>query len=69
MRQIRVLNLGEVDSVRSQSIYHAVGRALTADSPDTIIMVTGKDPDVSIGFHQDLHSEVDTDFCASAGLT
>jgi len=69
MRQIRVLNLGEVDSVRSQSIYHAVGRALTTDSADTIIMVTGKDPYVSIGFHQDLHSEVDTDFCASAGLT
>jgi lipoate-protein ligase A len=69
VRQIRVINLGEVDSVRSQSIYHAVARALTSDSPDTIILVTGKDPYVSIGFHQDLHSEVDTEFCAAAGLT
>lgn len=69
MRQIRVLDLGEVDSVRSQSIYHAVARALTDDSPDTIILVTGQNPYVSIGFHQDLRSEVDVDFCAEAGLT
>jgi lipoate-protein ligase A len=66
--QIRVLDLGEVEPVRSQSIYHAVARALTADSPDTIILVTGRDPYVSIGFHQDLYSEVDVDFCAAAGL-
>lgn len=68
MRQIRVLDLGEVDPVRSQTIYHAVARALDDDSPDTIILVTGARPYVSIGYHQNLHSEVDLDFCASAGL-
>jgi len=68
MRKIRVLDLGAVDSVRSQSIYHAVARALDADSPDTIILVTGQDPYVCIGFHQDLHSEVDVEYCQRAGL-
>lgn len=69
MRQIRVMDLGAVESVRSQSIYHAVARALDDESPDTIIMVTGRDPYVSIGFHQDLHSEVDVDYCRRHGLT
>lgn len=68
MRQIRVIDLGEVPPVRSQTIYHAVARAMKDDSPDTIILVTGKDPYVSIGFHQDLHSEVDTNYCREAGL-
>ena len=68
MRQIRVLDLGEVDPVRSQTIYHAVARALEPESPDTIILVTGNKPYVSIGFHQDLQSEVDLDFCRQAKL-
>lgn len=68
MRQIRVLDLGEVAAVRSQTIYHAVARGMTASSPDTIILVSPTDPYVSIGFHQDLAAEVDTAYCSAHSL-
>lgn len=68
MRQIRVLDLGEVPAVRSQTIYHAVARGMTTSSPDTIILVTPTDPYVSIGFHQDLDAEVDTAYCSAHSL-
>jgi lipoate-protein ligase A len=68
MSQIRILDLGEVPPVRSQTIYHAVARAMGPGTPNTIILVTGQDPYVSIGYHQDLHSEVDVEYCADSGL-
>ena len=39
MHSIRLLDLGLVPPIRSQTIYHAVGHALAVDSPDTIILV------------------------------
>jgi lipoate-protein ligase A len=68
MRQIRVLDLGEVPAVRSQSIYHAVARGMMDDTPDTIILVSPTDPYVCIGFHQDLDAEVDTGYCVANAL-
>lgn len=65
---VRVLDLGLVSPVRSQTIYHAVGHTMTADSPDTIILVAPTRPYVCIGYHQDLAVEVDTAYCAEAGL-
>lgn len=68
MKPIRLLNLGLVPPVRSQTIYHAVGHAMTADSPDTIILVAPETPYVCIGYHQDLEREVDLDYCRAHGL-
>ncbi|MCX6030713.1 MAG: biotin/lipoate A/B protein ligase family protein [Chloroflexi bacterium] len=65
---IRLLDLGLVPPIRSQTIYHAVGHALTADSPDTIILVAPERPYVCIGYHQDLEREVDLDYCRSHDL-
>ncbi len=65
---IRLLDLGTVDPLRSQTIYHAVGYALTADSPDTIILVSPDAPYVSIGRHQDVDREVDRGVCADLGF-
>jgi lipoate-protein ligase A len=68
MNRIRLLDLGTVPAVRSQTCYHAAACALGADSPDTIILVRPAEPYVCIGFHQDLEREVDLDYCRSRGL-
>jgi lipoate-protein ligase A len=68
MNPIRLLDLGLVPPIRSQTIYHAVGHAMTPDSPDTIILVGPDRPYVCIGYHQDLEREVDLDYCREHGL-
>ncbi len=68
MKPIRLLNLGLVPPIRSQTIYHAVGHAMDADTPDTIILVAPDHPYVCIGYHQDLEREVDLDYCRDHGL-
>ncbi|MFN8472721.1 MAG: lipoate--protein ligase [Anaerolineae bacterium] len=65
---IRLLDLGLVSPVRSQTIYHAVAHSMTLDTPDTIILVAPSQPYVCIGYHQELEKEVDLDYCAAAGL-
>jgi lipoate-protein ligase A len=68
MKPIRLLNLGLVPPIRSQTIYHAVGHAMNAETPDTIILVAPDQPYVCIGYHQDLEREVDLDYCRDRGL-
>jgi lipoate-protein ligase A len=70
MDAIRLLDLGLVPPVRSQTIYHAVAYALddVARTPDTIILVAPTDPYVCIGFHQELEKEVDVEYCRAQGL-
>jgi lipoate-protein ligase A len=68
LQPIRLLDLGLVPPVRSQTIYHAVGYCLTAHSPDTIILVSPERPYVSVGRHQDAGREVDLARCEELGL-
>lgn len=68
MTPIRLLDLGLVPPVRSQTIYHAVAYALDENSPDTIILVGPDAPYVCIGFHQELDKEVDVEYCRKHGL-
>jgi lipoate-protein ligase A len=68
MRRVRLLDLGTVSPVRSQTCYHAAAYALAEGTPDTIILVRPSDPYVCIGFHQDLEKEVDVEYCRSRGL-
>jgi|WetSurMetagenome_2_1015567.scaffolds.fasta_scaffold119956_2 lipoate---protein ligase len=63
MKKIRLLDLGTVPRVRSQTCYHAAAQALGEETPDTIILVSPASPYVCIGFHQDLEKEVDLDYC------
>jgi lipoate-protein ligase A len=65
---VRLLDLGSLPPLRSQTIYHAVGYALTDRSPDTIMLVSPDAPYVSIGRHQDVEREVDLETCARLGL-
>jgi lipoate-protein ligase A len=68
MRKIRVLDLGSVSAVRSQTVYHAAAYAMTEDTPDTIILVSPDQPYVCIGYHQDPEKEVDLAYCRAHGL-
>lgn len=65
---VRLVDLGAVPPVRSQSIYHALAYELTDEGPDTILLVTGDSPYVSIGFHQVAEKELDLDACRALGL-
>ena len=67
-RSVRLLDLGTVSALRSQTAYHAVAYAMTEDAPDTIILVSPSQPYVCIGYHQDLEKEVDLAYCQSRGL-
>jgi lipoate-protein ligase A len=68
MKQIRLLDLGDVPAVRSQTVYHAVAHTMAEDRPDTIILVSPRQPYVCIGFHQNLEKEVDLAYCAAHNL-
>jgi lipoate-protein ligase A len=68
MEAIRLLDLGFVPPIRSQTIYHAVAYLLDGNTPDTIILVAPSEPYVCIGFHQELEKEVDVDYCCTHGL-
>lgn len=68
MKKVRLIDFHEVSPVRSQTVYHAAGYALTEESPDTIILVSSNQPYVCIGYHQDLEKEVDLDYCQAHSL-
>src|SRR6266536_2178521 len=68
MRTIRLLDLGALSPLRSQTVYHAVAYALTPESLDTIILVNSRQPYVCIGYHQDLDKEVDMAACQARAL-
>jgi lipoate-protein ligase A len=52
-------NLGKVSWHESQTIYHA----LASMEREALSLVSPATPYVCIGFHQDVHQEVDLDFC------
>jgi lipoate-protein ligase A len=68
MRTIRLLDLGSVSPLRSQTVYHAAAYAMREETPDTVILVSPGTPYVCIGLHQDPEKEVDLDFCRSRKL-
>lgn len=60
---IRLLDFGQVTYLDSQAYYHAVADGMTAETPDTIILVSPDRPHFSVGFHQDPRQELDLEFC------
>jgi lipoate-protein ligase A len=68
MKRIRLLDLGAVPPLRSQTCYHASAQALGGSSLDTIILVSPSAPYVCVGYHQDLEKEVDLAYCRDRGL-
>jgi lipoate-protein ligase A len=65
---IRLLDLGIVSPLRSQTVYHAAAYAMTEESPDTVILVSPDAPYVCAGYHQEVEKEIDLETCRAHGL-
>lgn len=65
---IRFIDAGTVSGFRSQSIYHGLGYAQTAHTPNTVVLATPGTPYMCIGFFQDVENELDVAFCQANGL-
>lgn len=64
---LRVLDLGRVTALRSQTTWHALAHGVSAGEPPTLAFVRPGEPYVSLGYHRRLE-EVDLDACRRAGL-
>lgn len=60
----RLLDMGTVSCLRSQSIYHAVTDCMQPDGEVTISLMRPNAPYVSIGYFQEAEQEVDLAYCA-----
>ena len=67
MTQMRVIDFGTVTALRSQTVWHALCRAMRPGDAPALSFVRPGEPYVSIGYHRDL-AEVDTDYCHAEGL-
>jgi len=66
--RVRLLDLGTVPYLESQTIYHALAHAMDESSPNTISMMSPDKPYVCIGFHQELEKEIDLEYCRARDL-
>jgi lipoate-protein ligase A len=60
---VRLLDLGSVSILRSQSIYHGLTAALRPDDDPIITFMLPQGSYVSIGYSQEAEKEVDLEFC------
>ena len=65
---VRLLDLGTVPYLESQTIYHAVAHAMDDDTPNTISLLSPDRPYICIGYHQELEKEIDLEYCLSQRL-
>ena len=49
---VRIVSLGEVSHLESQTLYHSVAHCMTENSPDTIILCRPRESYFCIGYHQ-----------------
>jgi len=66
--RLRLLDLGIVPYLESQTVYHGVAYAMEEGGPDTISLMSPDRPYVCIGFHQELEKEIDLEYCRDRGL-
>lgn len=64
---LRVIDFGQADAVRSQTLWHAVAYGVSAGELPTLSFVRPAEPYVCIGYHRRL-DEVDVELCRSRGL-
>ncbi len=64
----RLLDLGEVGAVRSQSIVHAVAATMRPDAEPVLVLVRPAGALVSLDREAELASEIDTGVCAARGV-
>jgi lipoate-protein ligase A len=71
--QFRLLNLGALKPITTQTIYHAIAEAVgREDVPPTLVICWPDTPNypgiVCCGYMQDIAQEVDLEYCQSEGL-
>ncbi len=64
---LRVIDFGSVSPLRSQTLWHAIARGVSAGAPPTLSFMRPDAPYVSIGYHRRL-DEVDREECRRRGL-
>lgn len=64
MEAVRLLNLGSLPGVSTQTVYHAIAKTRSSGDPNTIVIAKPITPYISIGFHQSVKSEIDLVFCS-----
>jgi len=68
MDPIRLLNLGIIPPLQTQSVYHALAEQMTRDSQDVIIVCRPNAPYLCLGYHQVSENTFDADECERRGL-
>lgn len=64
----RLLDMGIVSPLRSQSIYHGVTASMGVDSDIAISIMRPSKPYVSVGYFQETEREVDLAYCGERGM-
>jgi lipoate-protein ligase A len=64
---MRVIDFGTVKALRSQTVWHALCRAMRPGDAPVLSFVRPGEPYVCTGYHRDL-AEIDTDYCRAGGL-
>ena len=59
--------MGTVSWLESQALYHGIAAALTAETPDTLVLVRPDAPHFCVGYHQDAALVLDLDVCRELG--
>jgi len=68
MDPIRLLNLGVIPPLLTQSVYHALAEDMTRDSQDVIIICRPNAPYLCLGYHQVFENTFDADECGRREL-
>jgi lipoate-protein ligase A len=64
---LRIIDLGTVDAVRSQALWHGIASAMTDDARPTLSLCRPLDSYVGLGYHRSLN-EIDCERCRLLGL-
>src|SRR6266542_4146343 len=62
MITMRLLDLGWVSGLRSQTLWHAIAETMWPDDAPTLCLMTPRDSYVSLGYHRRI-DEIDRDAC------
>ena len=66
----RVVNLGGIPPIDTQSIYHAAALLVSKNQISNTLYVNWPlQPLVCVGYHQEVAAEVDLDYCRKKGIT
>ncbi len=66
--KVRLLDMGVVSALRSQSIYHGITSSMKPGNDPAILLCCPRQTYVSIGYFQEAAKEVDLEYCEQQGI-